>query len=125
MPRLKKKNPENANKYSYPRNCLFFFQLDFWVGPTHVNRPVDIMVSPTLIDDLTRTLRKRGVKFFNWIEDVQTRMDKEREDGASTNAWGLTKYNTYEEVLHLSILWVGGVCVCVYFVYFQQLSTKL
>ena len=86
----------NSNKY------LFFpFQLDFWVGPTVVDRSVDIMVSPVLIDDLTRTLRKRGVKFFNWIEDVQTRIDKEREDGLSTNAWGLTKYNTYEEVFYL------------------------
>ncbi len=62
-----------------------------------MDRNVDIMVSPLLREDVTRTLSRRGIEFFNWIEDVQTRIDQEK-NGVETNAWGLTKYNTYEEV---------------------------
>ena len=65
--------------------------------PSHVGRPVDIMVSPTWREDLQRKLTGAGINFDVMIANVQRLIDEE-EKNLDPNNFDYKKYNCYESV---------------------------
>ena len=65
--------------------------------PSHIGRPVDIMVSPTVHQDLQRILDGAGINFTTVIENVQRSIDNE-EKNLDPNQFDYNKYNSYEMV---------------------------
>ncbi len=72
-------------------------QLDFWKGTSYVGNPVDIMVSPTLRDDVVRSLGRRGIRITTMVEDVQKDAE-EVEANLKPQAFDYNNYNTIADV---------------------------
>ncbi|XP_072021625.1 carboxypeptidase A1-like [Amphiura filiformis] len=74
--------------------------VDFWKGPTKLNRPVDIMIGPNLVQDVKIELSRRDLGFSIYVEDVQTNIDNERcTDCVIAKAgFDYTIYHTIDEI---------------------------
>ena len=74
-------------------------QVNFWKGPTFVNIPVDIMVSPDERDDLERILRLKGVSDATIVMDnVQNYIDNEERGHSLTVRDQTFNYNIYHRI---------------------------
>ncbi len=75
-------------------------QLDFWQNTGRLDRPVDIMVSPTLQTSLKEALEGRGISYDVMIDDVQAVADSQMQRDVSLSAvsFDYTIYHTYAEV---------------------------
>ncbi|XP_072042369.1 carboxypeptidase B-like [Amphiura filiformis] len=74
--------------------------IQFWKEPSGVDRPLDIMISPELLEDVKVEIAKQGLTFTTNIEDVQTLIEKERcKDCVKTSAgFDYNVYHTIEEI---------------------------
>ncbi|XP_072047134.1 carboxypeptidase B-like [Amphiura filiformis] len=92
--------PKTENELNMLRNLessLLGEQLSFWKGPTYVDRPVDIMVSPTLREDVVRLLGRRGIRLSTMVEDVQ-KDSEEVEANLNPLAFDYNNYNTIADI---------------------------
>ncbi|XP_072042380.1 carboxypeptidase A1-like [Amphiura filiformis] len=78
----------------------FSNMVQFWKEPSGVDRPVDIMTSPELLEDAKVEIAKQGLTFTTNIEDVQTLIETERcKDCVKTSAgFDYNIYHTIEEI---------------------------
>jgi len=75
---------------------------DFWTE-IRANRPVDIMVTPSMAGDLETLLTQQGVDWSLMIEDVQTIIDQQKPDSTRTisdskHAMTWDEYHTLEDI---------------------------
>ena len=86
--------------FSYQKTFFPLHQVDFWKEPSSINQPVDIMIEPSLLEDVKNKLSAAGLTYSVFIDDVQNRIDLERCDNCVEPSVGFdyTKYHTIEEV---------------------------
>ncbi len=81
-------------------------QLSFWIEPSVVGKPVDIMVSPTLEKVVLQKLKRGGIFPQIMINDVQELIDEEEKSLNQSN-FNYNEYNTYETVSKFLKLYNG------------------
>ena len=76
--------------------------MDFWRGPHHPYKAVDIMVDPKFQEDLEQTLHQSQMPYNVMIDNVQDVINGEHGDdkelAAGRDSLDYSKYHTYEEV---------------------------
>ncbi|XP_072047243.1 carboxypeptidase A2-like [Amphiura filiformis] len=93
--RVTPKTENELNTLKNLESSLLGEQLSFWREPTYVDRPVDIMVSPTLREDVVRLLGRRGIRLSTMVEDVQKDTD---EVEANLRPQADFDYNNYNDI---------------------------
>ncbi|XP_038055621.1 carboxypeptidase B-like isoform X1 [Patiria miniata] len=75
-------------------------KLDFWQNTGRLDRPVDIMVPPTVLSYLKETLTRRGLSYDVMIDDVQALADLQMKLDVSISAmaFNYNVYHTYDEI---------------------------
>ena len=80
---------------------LYFFQVDFWSEPSEAGRPVEINVGRQHFVKLSKGLKRRGMKYELYIDDVQKAIDNENKGTQhlfSSIGFDYAKYNTLSSV---------------------------
>ena len=72
-------------------------QLSFWKSPSYVGNSVDIMVSPTMREDVVQMLDRQGIIASAMIENLQDQIDEE-EANLNPYAFDYNNYNTIADV---------------------------
>lgn len=75
-------------------------EYSFWKGPSYINESVDLMVGPQKFNEFYDLMKLSGIKYVNYIENVQQLVDNENplysRYGKATFDW--TSYHTLEEI---------------------------
>eukprot|EP00058_Branchiostoma_floridae_P011798 XP_002597286.1 hypothetical protein BRAFLDRAFT_118166 [Branchiostoma floridae] len=71
--------------------------LDFWKGPTHLSRPVDVRVPKDLLKEVKTLLQKTGMKYKVMVEDLQQSINIERSHIRAIG-FNFDDYNTYNDI---------------------------
>ncbi|XP_048196185.1 carboxypeptidase A1 [Perognathus longimembris pacificus] len=84
---------------------LEHLQLDFWRGPTRPDAPIDVRVPFPSLQAVKIFLESHGIDYRIMIEDVQSLLDKEKEQmstsrsrAQSTDTFNYATYHTLEEI---------------------------
>jgi len=107
------------NDQSQLEAMLLFKQqknISFWLEPSAVNRPIDVMVSPENLEAFSRFLSQRNIQSEVLIENVQSLVDEQKShiDMVSQNAFKLgddpssfpiDQYHSFEELYN----WVDSL----------------
>lgn len=72
--------------------------LSFWVGPSRIQKAVDIMVPPHILPRFNEILASLNLKSEVYISNVQHLIDTERPKVRPTVDFGWTDYYTLEEI---------------------------
>jgi len=90
--------PQDVYEVNYLRQLqnTNFEDLDFWTEPRFVNRTVDIHVSKAYATTLQKELSSQGIKFDEWISDVQKFVDQQHN--TQSQDW-FASYHSYEEII--------------------------
>ncbi|XP_078000640.1 carboxypeptidase B-like [Glandiceps talaboti] len=85
------------------------YQIDFWIEPTRLNSPIDVMVPPNLQNEVNMYLRKHGISVRTLQTNVQKTIDAQMKEGHSSQAsdrestatpsrFDYSVYHTWEEI---------------------------
>jgi len=91
-------------------------QISFWLEPSSVNRPIDVMISPENAEAFRRFLSERNMQSEVLIENVQNLVDEQKSHidmvsqnafkfGDDPSAFPIDQYHSFEEIYN----WVDSL----------------
>ncbi|KAJ9591302.1 hypothetical protein L9F63_002152, partial [Diploptera punctata] len=72
--------------------------LNFWAGPTRLNKAVDVMVPPDLLPHFEEIISNLNLQSEVFINDVQELINKEEQSQSRRAGFGWTSYHTLNEI---------------------------